>query len=270
MTSPHNAAPCSNEQSIPQGSKTALASTCTRLERTPNAKPPSSSSLSDTDQWRMSLKSFRPWRTSSTSWPITTSWPSLSPEPATMQQKSSRPTAPSCIQIYEDMHVLQGGEHAIRGTPGKECQKKKEARKQEHSANTRVADMNATCFMVHEYIRLASSYSSFLNPCWLDTDYPDFSLLSDLHNVDDIQDLNCLDLPSDEEMEGIEALATGSSQTGQWIFNTRAIDHMSRFLAQNSSPASATVTVAGGRKPLITRVGEASLQTSVPSGRESY
>lgn len=97
----------------------------------------------------------------------------------------------------------------FEGHRTKEWRKKKKARKQKYSANIGVVVMNAICFMLHgPQSMVLATYTSFLDSCWIDTNYPEFSLLSDLHNVKDIQDLNCLDF---QEMEGVEARATRSS-----------------------------------------------------------
>lgn len=115
------------------------------------------------------------------------------------------------------------------------------------------------CDMLHgPQSMVLPTYTSFLDSCWIDTDYPKFSLLSDLHEVEDIQDLNCLDF---QEMDGVEAWATGSSNKEQWIFDSGATDHMSGSLVQNTSCTSATVTGAGRQKLKISGVSEASLQT---------
>lgn len=138
----------------------------------------------------------------------------------------------------------------------KECRQKKQARTAEHQASLGVADMNATCFMVHD-CTLSPKYSSFLDGCLVDTNYHDFSKLVDPLNIDDIQDLNCLDFASEEEMKSIEAVATGSSIKRESIFDTGTSDHMLGTLAQNTTPTSATVNVVGGRKPKIMGVGKA-------------
>lgn len=71
-------------------------------------------------------------------------------------------------------------------------------------------------------------------------------------------------LPFKEVREGIEVLATGSSNQGQWNFDIGATDHMSGTRPKSTSHLSSTVTIAGTRKLKITGVGEASLQ--VPQG----
>lgn len=108
--------------------------------------------------------------------------------------------------------------------------------------------MNTTCFLVHEYTLLASPYSSSLDDCWVETYYHDLCVFLELHNVEDILDFNFLNFPSDEQIEGIKALATGSINNGQRIFDPEATDHMSGSLAQNTSPISAIVTVAGEQR----------------------
>ncbi|KAL0630859.1 hypothetical protein Q9L58_010290 [Maublancomyces gigas] len=101
---------------------------------------------------------------------------------------------------------------------------------------------------------------SFLDQCWVDTDYPDFATTVSL--LDDIQVLNWMEGPTSGAMIDAEALVMGTGPQSQGIFDTGATDHMSGIQVTSAVRSKATVTVAGGRQLQVTGIGNATLKLS--------